>query len=185
METVGDIIKKYREANGLTLSGLANMIGLTPGGLSHFETGRRKPNQETLKKIANILKIPDDVYQERLSSHLIKESDEDYISIKRNPPFNRSEGDITIELSNLTLCIDVKVKPNTDDLDKETRQRTMVLQRTIENATVKAIQEFLVDNEPELLKLISNEITQIKERMLSNADFLDKIASDLIDNADK
>lgn len=45
-------IAKLRERRGLTQDELAARLGISRAALSHYETGRRQPDYDTLKKIA-------------------------------------------------------------------------------------------------------------------------------------
>ena len=48
-------IRKMREARGLTLTEFATAMGVTPGAVSHWENGRRKPDIDDLVRIAQLL----------------------------------------------------------------------------------------------------------------------------------
>lgn len=48
-------IRKMREARGLTLTEFATAMGVTPGAVSHWENGRRKPGIDDLAKMARLL----------------------------------------------------------------------------------------------------------------------------------
>lgn len=48
-------IRYYREKNGLTMTELAEKVGITPGSLSNYELGKREPKYELLIKIAKAL----------------------------------------------------------------------------------------------------------------------------------
>lgn len=60
METIDifrDRLKKTRESRGLSQSQLAELIGLPPSSISHFENGPRKPSFDNLKKLAGALHV--------------------------------------------------------------------------------------------------------------------------------
>lgn len=50
-------IREKRKALGLTLKQLGAVIGVSEGGMSHYETGRREPDPDTLKRIATALGV--------------------------------------------------------------------------------------------------------------------------------
>lgn len=53
--TIGDMIKRYRLSKGLTQKALAEMSGLACGTIQQYESGKRQPRLDALKKIANSL----------------------------------------------------------------------------------------------------------------------------------
>ena len=50
-----DILRKKREDKGMTQKELADLLGITPMGLSHFELGRREAKIAFVEKWANAL----------------------------------------------------------------------------------------------------------------------------------
>lgn len=52
-----DILKKTRETKGLSQLDLANKAGMQPSAISHFESGRRAPSFDNLKKLADALAV--------------------------------------------------------------------------------------------------------------------------------
>ncbi len=48
-------IRKLREKRGLSQIEFATALGVTPGAVSHWENGRRKPGIDDLAKMAQIL----------------------------------------------------------------------------------------------------------------------------------
>lgn len=53
----GDLLKQARLEAGLTQADLAKRMGVTPQYISQYETGKRRPKYETIKKIAYALEI--------------------------------------------------------------------------------------------------------------------------------
>lgn len=49
-------IRRLREAQGFSQMEFATALGVTPGAVSHWENGRRKPNINDLVRIAQLLK---------------------------------------------------------------------------------------------------------------------------------
>lgn len=56
--TIGEIIRQARLAAGLTLEDVASQVGVTPGALSHIESGRRLPYPQNAARIAEVLGLP-------------------------------------------------------------------------------------------------------------------------------
>lgn len=54
---VGQRICRLREERRLTQGELADIIGITRAGLSHYENDRRQPAYDTLKRIANFFNV--------------------------------------------------------------------------------------------------------------------------------
>lgn len=52
---VGDMIRQARLQAGLTLDDVASQVGVTPGALSHIESGRRLPYPQNAARIAEVL----------------------------------------------------------------------------------------------------------------------------------
>lgn len=55
---IGQIIRQARLAAGLTLEDVATRVGVTPGALSHIESGRRLPYPQNAARIAEVLGLP-------------------------------------------------------------------------------------------------------------------------------
>ena len=55
-----DNLKKAREIKGLSQTELAKRSGLQPSAVSHFETGRRAPSFDNLKRLADTLEVTTD-----------------------------------------------------------------------------------------------------------------------------
>lgn len=56
--TIGERIRAARKKAGLTQNELAEKLGISPTGVGQWETGRRTPKIESIKKIASVLEIP-------------------------------------------------------------------------------------------------------------------------------
>ena len=56
----GQMIRHARHAQGLTLEDLAERVGVTPGALSHIESGRRLPNPKNAIRIAQVLGLAEE-----------------------------------------------------------------------------------------------------------------------------
>jgi transcriptional regulator with XRE-family HTH domain len=55
---LGRAIRQIREEAGLTQEQVAEVAGLHPTAISHLESGRRNPKYNTLKAVANGLRVP-------------------------------------------------------------------------------------------------------------------------------
>lgn len=54
----GNLIRKAREARGMTVPELAQAVGVSPGAISHWETGRYTPRQQHQVEIARAVNMP-------------------------------------------------------------------------------------------------------------------------------
>jgi transcriptional regulator with XRE-family HTH domain len=52
-----DRLRKFRESKGLSQTELAEKTGLQPSAVSHFETGKRAPSFDNLKRLADALDV--------------------------------------------------------------------------------------------------------------------------------
>src|SRR3954454_22916007 len=59
--SMGDRLRRARQARGLSLRGLAEVLGVSPSLISQVETGRAKPSVNTLYALASELGISLDV----------------------------------------------------------------------------------------------------------------------------
>lgn len=50
-------IKQLRIENNLTQKDIAEKLGMTPTGISYWESGNAVPNYETLKKLADLFNV--------------------------------------------------------------------------------------------------------------------------------
>jgi transcriptional regulator with XRE-family HTH domain len=56
-ESFGDRLRRIREEQRLNQSDLAERTGFQPSAISHFESGRRAPSFDNLKKLADALAV--------------------------------------------------------------------------------------------------------------------------------
>ncbi len=61
MNQFKDMLKFFREKNGLSQAELAKIIGISPSTIGMYETGVRQPNFETEEKIADYFNVSLDV----------------------------------------------------------------------------------------------------------------------------
>lgn len=57
MFTLGDTVRRLRDASGLTQDELAGAAGITASHLSHIESGRREPSLRVLREIARSVEV--------------------------------------------------------------------------------------------------------------------------------
>ena len=86
----GDKLKKLRETHGLSQQQLAEKLGMSPSGIEMWEQNRRQPDNETLKKIAQLF----DVSTDYLLGNDVKSNDKnkellETISTDLSDPINR------------------------------------------------------------------------------------------------
>jgi len=55
---VADRLRQAREARGLTLVALADLVELSSASISHYEKGEHTPRADTLNKLASALNVP-------------------------------------------------------------------------------------------------------------------------------
>lgn len=71
---IGEKIKKYRNEKGITQKELAQKIGVTPPTLASWESGKRTPKFETVKRIAKGLGVGSlQLYGDSIPNDVIKE----------------------------------------------------------------------------------------------------------------
>jgi ribosome-binding protein aMBF1 (putative translation factor) len=58
MAKIGSRIREIREAQGLTIAGLAKKLGTSGSSLGQIENGWRVPSAKALDKVAKALKVP-------------------------------------------------------------------------------------------------------------------------------
>ncbi len=56
--SIGSKIKETRQKMGITQKELAHRLGTSPQNLAQYESGKRNPKLETIKKIATALNVP-------------------------------------------------------------------------------------------------------------------------------
>lgn len=57
LNTFSSIIKSLRIQHKMTQQDLAEIVGLTPTGISYWESGKAIPNAETLEKLASYFNV--------------------------------------------------------------------------------------------------------------------------------
>ncbi|MFL0365728.1 helix-turn-helix domain-containing protein [Pseudobacillus sp. 179-B 2D1 NHS] len=81
LNTFGERLKNIRKAKDLTQKELADAVDIDQSSISYFERNKKKPDMDTLKKIADILNVSADYLLLRTNSpvdyspeqsHLIK-----------------------------------------------------------------------------------------------------------------
>lgn len=53
-------IREKRRAMGMTMKELGRLVGVSEGAISHYETGRREPDPEMIKRIADVFDVTTD-----------------------------------------------------------------------------------------------------------------------------
>ncbi len=56
--TIGERIRELRERRSYGQAELARLVGLTPNSVWAIEAGRQRPRPATLRKIAQLLRVP-------------------------------------------------------------------------------------------------------------------------------
>lgn len=148
MKVNGAKIKTYRQELGLTQADLAKELGVTQGTLAQYETGRRRPKLETLKKIANGLCIPWTELCDDVDEHSLVAAGTEYAS--------------RIFMATATLKKGEKIKSGADGMvqlfNVERSNQTKLILEKIEDA----LESLNKDGQEEALKRIK-ELTYIPE----------------------
>jgi len=67
--TLGEKIRKLREKKGISQQALAELLGTTQQSIAYWESGRRKPRYEKLKRLAEIFSVPVSYFFEEEEKH--------------------------------------------------------------------------------------------------------------------
>lgn len=77
MSTLPEMIRARRKELGLTLEEVAEQVGVTPGALSHVESGRRLPDPRNAMAIARALRMdPDELLTLLDEAHADRRADQ-------------------------------------------------------------------------------------------------------------
>jgi len=101
MSRFGELLRAYRISNGLSLRGLARLIGLSPSYLSGIENSKlNPPTRRRVNDIATVLQLED---------HLKKQFFESagYVSLPEDTPIGRLKRNRT-----LAFASPIKVQPS-------------------------------------------------------------------------
>jgi transcriptional regulator with XRE-family HTH domain len=85
---LGQLIRLARHQSGLTLEDVAEKVGITPGALSHIESGRRLPQSYNAVAIAEVINMP----REEILRALDEEHSHRRRSSADNPPASSQSG---------------------------------------------------------------------------------------------
>lgn len=101
-----DRLRETRKRSGLTQMQIAEKLGITAQSYSQYETGKRQPKAETLKRIANALSVlPGDLLQDGFYP-----TSEEIDAMKRGAASVTDERRLEIEEKRLSNLIDHKKK---------------------------------------------------------------------------
>jgi len=73
--SLGEIIRRQRELNELSMRQFATLAGISNPYLSQIERGLREPSERVLEGIARSLQVPVDVLREQAGLHLDDEDE--------------------------------------------------------------------------------------------------------------
>lgn len=96
---VGERIKIVRKQKKMTQKALADKLGISPVGIAQWETGKRNPKADTVKKLADALEVP--------MEYLLGESDE--ISGLKQFEIETAIGKLVVENRNEGMWKSIKV----------------------------------------------------------------------------
>jgi len=169
--TVGEGIRNVREAKGLTLKQLGDRIGVSPSYIHAYETGRRKPKLEVIKKIASALEIDPEYlinaeFNYKRAMHMLFLIGETYgAEFFTIPKKEGEEGEekIAISFEMLNPCLkswvkqkqihDKKLKENTTE---PTLERRLTKNRQIEAEYRKWMNNFPAEEDPKVVDLLED-----------------------------
>lgn len=86
-------LKMLRLELGKTQEEIADMIGISRGCLANYETGKRKPDSDTLKRIADILGVSIDYLVNRSVPNKVNVREEDFKVYTRANEMLKKYGD--------------------------------------------------------------------------------------------
>lgn len=119
---IGTTIANLRKRNNINQREFASMLGVSNGAVAMWETNKRQPDADTLKKIAEIFKVPTDyilgvgVFENWKLLLENKAAIVKQISIMATRlSQNILNGIDDISFARLTYAFDVHVNPNHDD----------------------------------------------------------------------
>jgi len=124
-KTIGDFIKTKREGLSLKQEDLAEKIGVASSTISLYESGKRKPDLDTLRKISGVLgvslaelieiEVPKENLDISLRAQGLNRDDIDevkgYISYIKQEKMRRSRSSIRKEVNNLLKTCSINEGP--------------------------------------------------------------------------
>lgn len=156
-----DRLKEARKNAGLTQAQLSKKLGITAQSYSQYETGKRNPKFETVKKIAMALEI--DVYDLLIDGDM---TPREAMSILRNVDAKQY-----IENEENKTESEQKIKQRINQFETMAKQRVivdnMIQQLELENAIKKRIANLNADGQKELLHQ-AELISKIPEYRMDN-----------------
>lgn len=91
-------IKQLRIDNNLTQKDIADALGMTPTGISYWESGYAVPNYETLKKLANFFNVSMDFLTGNESN-----KDENDVLFRKIGKVDKNKKDLLMRILNNTV----------------------------------------------------------------------------------
>ena len=165
-----DRLKEARKNAGLTQAQLSKKLGITAQSYSQYETGKRNPKFETVKKIAMALEI--DVYDLLIDSDM---TPREAMSILRAVDTKQY-----IENTEQKTESEQKIEQRINQFESMAKQRVvvdnMIQQLELENAIKKRIANLNTDGQKELLHQ-AELISKIPEYRMDNETASSKVAN--------
>lgn len=91
-------IKQLRIDNNLTQKDIADELGMTPTGISYWESGNAVPNYETLKKLADFFNVSMDFLTGNESN-----KDENDVLFRKIGKVDKKKKDLLMRILNNTV----------------------------------------------------------------------------------
>lgn len=123
---LGDRIRSLREKNNLTQEQMAKKIGISRGTYAHYEINKRRPDYETLIKIADLFNVSTDYllkgeeHYKELASEINKRPDARYAAIDGHDFEDEEKDEILV---NALKQIDGLEKIIKEHLEKKSNER--------------------------------------------------------------
>ena len=95
-----NIIKHLRQKNKITQQDLANIVGLTPTGISYWESGKAIPNIDTLEKLAQYFNVTVDYL---LGKKEMSENDKRAVLFRKAEDVPKEQQDVLWDIIDSTI----------------------------------------------------------------------------------
>lgn len=141
MHVSGEKIKKQRKQLGLTQVELAEKLHITQGTLAQYETERRKPKFETLKKIADVLCVPWTSLCDDVEDEVYGKVVDEYAKKLWAKLDDISPEDLTSSSVDLAKVFNVKKSPYIEMCLEDIRNALQCLNKTGQQEAVKRVKE--------------------------------------------
>jgi transcriptional regulator with XRE-family HTH domain len=143
---IGNLVREYRKKAHMTAVELAKVVKVSQGTISHIETGKRSPSHGVLKRIMDILSIPQDIIE--------------LPTTKSSESLNIRNSVLVIDNSGFEIKINLrsKVKDNVKDEDID----VVNFAKDIYSASIK---RFIDNNKQKILDYAQSDLDEAFEKL--------------------